>query len=304
MSGGSSAGASAPGVLYVVATPIGNLDDMTRRAAAVLGEVDTVAAEDTRRARVLLAAWGIRARTVSYHDFSGPRAVGRLIDRLLSGRSVALIADAGTPLIADPGFRLVRAARERGLKVAPVPGPSALAAALSVAGLPTDRFAFEGFLPSRDGARRARLEELALEPRTMVFYESPRRLARSLEAMAGAFGEGRALFLARELTKRFEQHFSGSVGECREWLAADADRGRGEFVLVVAGCDEAAAAARERRKARDMLDELRGVMPLRRAVDFAARFTGANRNRLYEVALEARDGAPGGSKADGGGDGR
>ncbi len=288
-SAGASGRGAVRGVLYVVATPIGNLDDMTRRAAAVLGEVDTVAAEDTRRARTLLKAWGVRARTVAYHDFSGPRAAARLVDRMLSGRSVALIADAGTPLIADPGFRLVRAAREKGIEVAPVPGPSALTAALSVAGLPTDRFAFEGFLPSRDGARRARLEELAAEPRTLVFYESPHRLERALRSMAEAFGEARALFLARELTKRFEQHFSGSIGRCLEWLAADDDRGRGEFVLVVAGCDAAEAAGRERRRAEEMLDALRGVMPRRRAVDFAARFTGANRNRLYEAALKGMD---------------
>lgn len=272
------------GVLYVVATPLGNLGDISARAVEVLAGVDVIAAEDTRVSARLLTHLGVGAkRLLSLHEHNEDARVPGLILRLREGASVAVVSDAGTPLISDPGFRLVSAARAAGVVVRPVPGPSALIAALSIAGLPTDRFVFEGFLPPRAAARRTRLQALTDERRTLVFYESSHRVEASLAAMAEAFGDERRGVLARELTKRFEQTADGSLAELVAWLAADADRRRGEFVIVVAGAagepPAVGMAAVER-----VLAELVEALPTRQAADIAARITGAPRQALYREA--------------------
>lgn len=279
--------ASAAGTLYVVATPIGNLEDITRRAVRILQSVDLIAAEDTRHSLKLLQAIGARARMVALHEHNERHAVAELIDRLRAGRSIALISDAGTPLISDPGFHLVRAARDAGLPVVPVPGPSALIGALSVAGLPTDRFLFEGFPPARQAARRARLEALAETTCTLVFFESSHRILDSLADMAASFGEDRYAVVARELTKTFETVRGGTLGELLAWMQADADQQRGEFVVLVQGrpqTDGAAVSAQADATLRVLLEEL----PVKTAAKLASRLTGVNKRALYDRALQLR----------------
>lgn len=271
----------AAGLLYVVATPIGNLADLSERARTVLREVDVVVAEDTRHTGRLLAHHGIPARLEPLHEHNERRRTPAILARLRAGTTFALVSDAGTPLVSDPGHVLVRTAAEAGVPVAPVPGPSAFLCALSVAGLPMERFAFEGFLPAARGARAARLEALAEDPRTLVFHEAPHRVAASLDAMRTAFGGGRPVVVARELTKRHESIVRTTLAEA----AARIGRPRGEYVLVVGGRERApevpAAAAR-------ILEVLLDALPLRQAVDLAARATGAPRKRLYRLALARR----------------
>jgi len=276
-----------PGVLYVVATPIGNLEDLSPRAVRVLREVDLVAAEDTRHTRALLSHFGVSTALMALHDHNERRVLEGLLGRLAQGDSVALVSDAGTPLISDPGFPLVRAARERGVRVCPVPGPSALLCALSAAGLPTDRFVFEGFLPRTADKRRARLEELAAESRTLVFYESSHRVLATLRDLAGQFGPGRPAVLARELTKLHETLVLASLGELEALVETDEDQRRGEIVLVVGGAeavDPVSRAADVRRVLRVLAEEL----PLRQACALAARITGESKNDLYRLALAWR----------------
>lgn len=225
---------SAYGALYVVATPIGNLEDLSPRAARVLAEAALVAAEDTRHSGRLLRHLGVERPLLSLHEHNEASRVARIAAHLAAGEDVALISDAGTPLICDPGFVLVRELRRLGHRVVPVPGPCALVAALSAAGLPTDRFLFRGFLPAKGGARRARLESLADRDETLVFYESPHRIRDTLADIACCFGE-RHLVLARELTKTFETFLEGSAATLLETLEADPDQARGEFVVMVAG---------------------------------------------------------------------
>ena len=278
-----AAGEGGKGILYVVATPIGNLADLGQRAKAVLGAVDVVVAEDTRHTGRLIAHHGIAARLESLHEHNERRRAPELLDRLRAGTSFALVSDAGTPLVSDPGYVLVRGAAEAGIPVVPIPGPSAFLCALSVAGLPVDRFAFEGFLPAGQGPRAARLEGLADDPRTLVFHEAPHRVAASLEAMRAAFGGGRRVVIARELTKRYETIVRTTLAEA----ASQLDSPRGEYVLVVAGRErvrEVPAAAE--RTLVVLLEDL----PLRQAVDLAARATGVPRKRLYRLALQRRDG--------------
>jgi 16S rRNA (cytidine1402-2'-O)-methyltransferase len=274
-----------PGVLYVVATPIGNLEDLSPRAQKVLAEVDLVAAEDTRHSGTLLAHFGIKTRLISLHDHTEAARAAELIPRLLAGESVALISDAGTPLISDPGFDLVRAARQAGIMVSPIPGASALVAALSVSGLPTDRFVFEGFLPAKSAARRERLEALAAEPRTLVFYESVHRLQESLEDMAAVLGTHRNAVLARELTKLHEGVREAPLQALAGWAATDPAAGKGEVVLIVAGAaavDGPALGAEAERVLKALLTEL----PVKQAAALAAAITGLKKNELYERALE------------------
>ena len=273
-----------PGHLYVVAKPIGNIADLSPRAAAVLAEVDRIAAEDTRSARRLLEAHGIRTPCLSVHDHNERERVPGLIAALRDGQSLALISDAGTPLVSDPGFVLVRAAREAGVPVRAVPGPCAAVAALSVAGLPSDRFSFEGFLPARPAARRRALEDLRRESRTMVFYESPHRIVESVRELAEVFGASRRACLAREISKQFEQSHAAPLAELLDWLAADEDRRRGEFVIVVEGHRGAADDTEALRVAGILAEELGPAAAAR----LAARITGAPRNRLYR-ALQTRD---------------
>ncbi|UXI67750.1 16S rRNA (cytidine(1402)-2'-O)-methyltransferase [Tahibacter amnicola] len=268
------------GRLWVVATPIGNLDDFSPRAQETLKKVDVIAAEDTRHSGPLLARFGIGTRLVALHEHNERDEAERLVQRMREGVDVALISDAGTPLISDPGFRLVRAARAAGLTVSVVPGPCAAVAALSVAGLPSDRFVFEGFLPAKSGARRERLSTLADEPRTLVFYESSHRVRECLEDMVQAFGAERPAVLARELTKLFETVLDGTLADVVARVAADPNQERGEFVLIVAGRpeDEDARLAEGRR----VFALLREELPPARAAKMAAAITGAPRKQLYE----------------------
>ncbi len=279
------------GTLYVVATPIGNLDDFTPRAVSILQDVDVIAAEDTRHSKPLLEKFAISTPLRSYHDFSSELATEKLRELLLSGQSIALISDAGTPLISDPGFRLVREVRQAGIRVIPIPGASALTAALSVAGLPTDRVAFEGFLPAKPGARLNALQALAEEQRTLVFYESPHRIAATVADMALVFGAERTLFVAREMTKLFEAHFLGCISDAEEWLASDANNRKGEFVLVLQGCDAEEYQQQLLRRALPLLQELLQDMSLKKAVALVSKLTGVRKNLLYQAALEIDSGA-------------
>ncbi|HSD11202.1 MAG TPA: 16S rRNA (cytidine(1402)-2'-O)-methyltransferase [Candidatus Binatia bacterium] len=223
------------GILYVVATPIGNLEDVSERALRVLREVDRIAAEDTRRTAKLLARHGIEKPLTSYHDASERQKAPELVAELRAGKSLALVSDAGTPLISDPGYRLVRGALDAGIAVVPIPGPSAATALLSVCGFATDRFVFEGFLPQREGRRRRRLEALRAEPRTVVLYESPHHVERTLAEMEAIFGD-RAIVVGRELTKLFEEIVRGTISSVRANLASRSPRG--EYTLVVEGAEE------------------------------------------------------------------
>ncbi len=271
------------GSLYIVGTPIGNLEDITVRALSVLGSVDVVLAEDTRHSAKLLAHHGLRARLQSLHEHNEERNAVKLVQALEAGKHMALISDAGTPLISDPGLRLVRRAQAAGVPVVPIPGPSALTCALCAAGLPTDRFVFEGFLPSGASQRRQRLEALRAEPRTMVFFEAPHRIERSVAAMSETFGATRKVVLARELTKLFETIKGGSLGVIGAWLADDPNHRKGEFVVVVAGAEPEAQG----EDAHDaLLLALLEELPLRQAVSVAVRATGAPRNMLYRRATE------------------
>ena len=273
------------GVLYVVATPIGNLEDLSPRAQRVMAEVQLIAAEDTRHTGALLAHFGIRTPLLSLHEHNEAERAPRLLERLQAGDSVALVSDAGTPLISDPGFNLVRAARAAGVRVSPVPGPSALIAALSVSGLPTDRFVFEGFLPARPAARRARLTELATETRTLVFYEAVHRLQESLADMAQTLGAERAAVIARELTKLHETVSSGTLSELATRMAADAEAPKGETAVLVAGASAARSPAisiEPERLLRILLEKL----PVKQAANLTARISGGKKNQLYQKALE------------------
>ncbi|GIK35105.1 MAG: hypothetical protein AMXMBFR45_21440 [Gammaproteobacteria bacterium] len=275
-----------PGVLYVVATPIGNLDDISSRAAAVLGRVALVAAEDTRHTGQLLAHLGLQTRQLALHEHNEAARVDAVLSRLAAGESVALVSDAGTPLISDPGYRLVAAARERGYKVTPIPGACAAIAALSVSGLPTDRFRFEGFLPARAAARRSRLQELQDCPDTLVFYEGVHRVRETLEDLASIFGADRQACVARELTKLHETIYWGRLADAGAALAADPGGNRGEFTIVVAGATDAGASA----AAADLAGVMRVLMielPASQAARLAARITGASRREAYALARHA-----------------
>ena len=269
----------AAGTLHVVATPIGNLADLSPRALETLRTVAAVCAEDTRHTRQLLAHFGIERPLLALHEHNEAEVADRLVARLQAGDSLALVSDAGTPLVSDPGFRLVRAARAAGIRVSPVPGASALIAALSVAGLPSDRFAFEGFLPAKAGARRERLAALAGEARTLVFYESSHRIADSLADLRAAFGDDRRAVVARELTKLFETVLDGRLADLHATVEGDANQRRGEFVLLVEGVGEDADAriAEGRRVYALLAPALKPSV----AAKLAAEITGAPRKALY-----------------------
>jgi len=282
-----SPAANAPlGSLYVVATPIGNLDDISARALQVLRSVALIAAEDTRHSARLLQHFGIATPLAACHEHNERDQGGRFIARLQAGEDVALISDAGTPLISDPGYHLVRQARAAGVTVVPVPGACALIAALSAAGLPSDRFIFEGFLPAKAAGRRARLEQVREEPRTLIFYEAPHRILECLQDMQAVFGDERPALLARELTKTFETLKGLPLAELAAWVAADANQQRGECVVLVAGWQAPEGEEAVSAEALRVLDLLLGEMPLKRAAALAAEITGVRKNLLYQVALE------------------
>jgi 16S rRNA (cytidine1402-2'-O)-methyltransferase len=282
---------SAAGRLYVVATPIGNLGDLSPRARDTLRSCALIAAEDTRHTGALLKHFDIRTPLVSLHEHNEQQRVGGVVARLLEGAAVALVSDAGTPAISDPGFELVRAAAAAGIEVIAVPGPCAAVAALSIGGLPTDRFCFEGFLPARGAARRARLESLAEEPRSLVFYESPHRVADTLADCAAAFGAGRVATVAREISKLHETTYRGSLAELAARAAADGDFSRGEIVLIVAGAPAAAADANS-RELDAVLRILMAELPLKQAAGLAAQITHVRDNEAYKRALVLKQQPP------------
>jgi 16S rRNA (cytidine1402-2'-O)-methyltransferase len=290
-----STGRKAGGALFVVATPIGNLQDLSPRAAACLRDADLLLAEDTRHTRTLLEACGIArppGTIESLHEHNERERVPALLARLSAGARVALVTDAGTPLMSDPGALLVRTAARAGVEVVAVPGPCAAIAALSIAGLATERFAFEGFLPSRAGARREALERLSREPRTLVFYEAPHRLAETLADLAAAFGAEREAGIAREITKRFEHVYRGSLASLAQQCAQDPNMTRGELVLVVAGASAPDADA-EALAAERTLEVLLQELPVSQAARIAAQITGRSRKELYERALALAPPKPG-----------
>lgn len=275
------------GSLYCVATPIGNLEDMTERARRVLGEVDRIYAEDTRVTRHLLAHFGIQNSLSSLHEHNEADRIAAIRKELEQGMNLALVSDAGTPLISDPGYKLVHALGDEGFRIVPIPGASALVAALSVAGLPTDRFAFEGFLPAKPASRRKMLKALFNEERTLVFYESSHRIQDMLQDLHDSFGAERRIVVLRELTKLYESIYRGTVAELLQRLQTDTDMSRGEFVLVVEGkpgsIEQEAAQGLQADEILDVL--LEGQLPVRQAAAIASRLTGLPKNRLYKLAL-------------------
>ncbi|KDE40934.1 rRNA small subunit methyltransferase I [Nitrincola lacisaponensis] len=274
-------------VLYVIATPIGNLGDLSARAVSLLGEVDLIAAEDTRHTGRLLAYFNIKSTLISVHDHNEVARAEMIIDQLSQGKRVALVSDAGTPLISDPGYALVRRVREAGYQVSPVPGCCAFVAALSAAGLPSDRFMFIGFLPARRQARLKSLEELVGQSCTLVFYESTHRILDSLQDMIEVFGPAREAVVARELTKTFETFRQGALAELLAWMQADSNQQKGEFVVLVRGAepvvpDDESVDPRSEAVLRLLADEL----PPKKAAALAAQITGVHKKRLYELLLQ------------------
>lgn len=273
------------GLLYIVATPIGNLGDISQRAADILARVDCIAAEDTRHTQRLLQVLGLHRPLVALHEHNERERHESVLQRLRQGESVALVSDAGTPLISDPGFILVRAAREQGLTVVPIPGPCAITTALSAAGLPTDRFTFEGFLPTKRKARLDALKALRHESRTLVFYEAPHRIRETAVALVEAFGAERSVVLARELTKAFETFYSGTAGDVVEQLAEDDYAEKGEYVVMVAGAPASSEDAATEIDPDELLTVLLREVPVKVAARMASELTGLSRNELYQRAL-------------------
>lgn len=271
------------GTLYIVATPIGNLGDVSARALAVLSQVDIIACEDTRHTQKLLSTFAIKNKTMSMHDHNERQRQEYIAELLQEGKSIALVSDAGTPLISDPGFHLVRYCRNLGLPVSPIPGACAAIAALSVAGLPTDRFSFEGFLPAKTGARQSTLLALANEPRTMVFYDAPRRAIDTIQDIITTLGEDRYVVIARELTKTFETIYSDTAANLQTWLAQDANQLKGEMVLIIEGYkanpDEISA------EVINTLKLLLVEMKPKKACAIVAEIYKVKKNALYELAL-------------------
>jgi 16S rRNA (cytidine1402-2'-O)-methyltransferase len=274
------------GILYIVATPIGNLQDMSLRAIEVLKGVDGIVAEDTRHSQLLLQHFCIPTPVAALHEHNERERTHQLLSRLQQGEEIALISDAGTPLISDPGYYLVRAAHEAGIRVVPIPGACAAVAALSAAGLATDRFIFEGFLSAKAGAREQRLKELRDESGTLIFYEAPHRVLDLLQAMLSIFGSERRVVLARELTKLFETIKSAPLQELVEWVRGDPNQQRGEIVLLVEGLKEVADTTLQ--EMRRILTTLLAELPLKQAVELTTKITGIKKNEVYALALELK----------------
>ena len=276
------------GRLDVVATPIGNLNDLSARAREALSAATLIAAEDTRRTGQLLQAIGVSAKLISLHDYNEQGRIERLVQQLQSGDVIALVSDAGTPLLSDPGFALVRAAAAAGVEVRAIPGPSALTAALSIAGIATDRFIFEGFLPSRQTERRTALERLSMESRTLVLFEAPHRIAATLADLAQIFGDARRAVVARELTKMHESIYRGTLRELSDLAGSNADVSRGEITLIVEGAAKEAAALGDSQLLARALQLLLPELPPARAAAIASQLAGSRRSDAYELALRMR----------------
>ena len=275
---------SDQGILFVIATPIGNLEDITFRAIDTLKKVKILLAEDTRITKKLLDHYGIQAKLESLHDYNESKKISHVIDWLEQGEIIGLVSDAGTPLISDPGFKLVSSVQARGIPIRPIPGASSLITALSVAGIPTDHFIFEGFLPKNSPERLKTLQALKYEPRTMVFFESPKRIQKSLLDCITAFGDSREAALLRELTKKFEEHFYGRLDDIQQSLFEHQESIKGEFVLVISGC-ESRNSDKELEFAKSLLAELQQHISHKDAVEIVAKFSGVKRNKLYSLAL-------------------
>lgn|SRR3990167_3827224 len=277
------------GTLYIIATPIGNRQDITLRAIDVLKGVDRIAAEDTRHAMHLLEHFAIKKPMISFHQFNEEKRLEVILNYLKAGESIALVSDAGTPLVSDPGFQLVQVAHTCGIRVIPIPGACALIAALSAAGLPTDRFIFEGFLSSKREAREKRLRQLSHEPRTLIFYEAPHRLLVTLQSFSTVFGGERQLVIARELTKLYEQITMKSIAGWIKYYDDPTERVRGEIVLLLRGIDDSVETEVDDKRAvtsKEALAILLKELPLKQAVSLACEITGERRNVLYDWALK------------------
>jgi 16S rRNA (cytidine1402-2'-O)-methyltransferase len=275
------------GELYLVATPIGDMTDITSRALGVLNTVDIVAVEDKRRSSRLFSHFGIKTPMISYHDHSEEKQVKKIIDELLCGKSVALISDAGTPLISDPGYKLVNAAKDKSIKVSPIPGPCALIAAISASGLPSDRFIFEGFLPPKSIARIKKIQNISADFRTIIFYEAPHRILDAVIDMIKVIGPSRKIVLARELTKTYETFISGTLGSVLEIIAKDLDQQKGEIVIVLSGADSLEKKA-ENQDSKRILSVLLEELPLKQAVSLGSKITGIQKNIFYKLALDLK----------------
>lgn len=273
--------------LYIVATPIGNLGDMVPRAIEILQSVNVIVAEDTRHSRKLLQHFGISTALLSFHDHSSTREAENILKRLMTGESVAMISDAGTPLISDPGYQLVALAHQNNIPVIPVPGPCAATVALSASGLPTDRFWFEGFLPAKTSARKQRLTELASLQATLIFYEAPHRIMELFIDLDEIFGAERRCCMARELTKQFETIRNGSIADIRQFIAGDANQQRGEFVILIAAQDKHIARELDDESER-VLDILLDELSVKQASALAAKITGKSKRTLYDAALSKK----------------
>ena len=278
---------SKTGHLYIVATPIGNLKDITLRALETLKKVDLIAAEDTRHSKTLLQHYQIDTALISLHEHNEQQRIQELLLKLQAGQHIALISDAGTPLISDPGYQLVTQVRAAGLTVVPIPGPSALIAALSAAGLPTDRFCYEGFLPAKTTARKQQLQQLQDECRTLIFYEAPHRILDTLRDIAEVFLPQRQATLARELTKTFETILSGTLEQLISQLLADKNQQKGEFVILVQG--KKAQTSVDSAASQRILKILLAELPVKQAASLAAQITGEKKNELYPLALEMKN---------------
>lgn len=277
--------ATGIGSLYIVATPIGNRDDITLRALNILKTVDSVLAEDTRHTMQLFTSLGIKNTLSSLHAHNEGEKSKHIIEQLLAGKSIALVSDAGTPLISDPGFPLVKLAQQHNIPVVPIPGASAVITALSAAGVPCDSFLFIGFLPAKQNARKIRLNELSNEQHTLVFYESTHRILECMDDLSECYGPECSIVLAKELTKAFERFISGTVAEVKEWLLADHGHIKGEFVLIIPPRPKQV----EQRAHAELLTILLNELPLKQAVSVAVKLTKANKNELYDLALQIKN---------------
>ena len=275
------------GELYLVATPIGDMTDIAPRALGILSTVDIVAVEDKRRSSRLFSHFGIKTPMISYHDHSAEKQVKKIIDELLCGKSVALISDAGTPLISDPGYKLVNAAKDKSIKVSPVPGPCALIAAISASGLPSDRFIFEGFLPSKSVPRITKIQNISADSRTIIFYEAPHRILETLIDMIKVIGPSRKIVLARELTKTYETFISGTLESVLQIIEKDLNQQKGEIVIVLAGADSSEKKI-ETQDSKRILSVLLEELPLKQAVSLGSKITGTQKNIFYKLALDLK----------------